>query len=129
PACVVPAGTVTPFTPPHVRVPPAIAHVPAHPVPWLAIVQFRPVFVGSGSLRLTPYASPVPLLYTVTVKPIGSPALTCAASAVFTMWISAGLHVSWALAGGGFESEDVSVAGLLYVPHSVAGVEVVVVTG
>src|SRR5947208_857364 len=57
PASVVPAATV--FGP-QVSVPAAMAHVPPQPEPWLAIVQLRPAFVGSTSLRLTPFASPEP---------------------------------------------------------------------
>ena len=72
----------------------SIAHVPPQPAPWLAICHERPAFTGRTSLRVTPFASPVPLLYTVSVNPICSPALTCAASAVFTMWIAgAATHV------------------------------------
>src|SRR4029079_12442574 len=87
PTCVVPNGTVTPPTPPQVRIPRLIAHVLFQPPPWPAIVQFRPGLIGSGSTRVTFFASPVPVLKTVTVKPICSPAFTCAASAVFTIWI------------------------------------------
>ena len=58
-AWVVPAGTVIG---PQVSEPAAIAHVPPQPAPWFAMTQLRPAFVGSGSLRLTPFASPVPLL-------------------------------------------------------------------
>src|SRR5947209_1749362 len=59
PACVVPAGTVTG---PHVSVPFAIAHVLFQPEPCASIVQLSPAFVGSVSLRTTPFASPVPVL-------------------------------------------------------------------
>ena len=55
------------------------------------IVQVTPA--GSGSLTVTPCARPRPLFETVTVNPIGSPAFTTAASAVFTMWIAAVLQV------------------------------------
>src|SRR5438445_358545 len=90
-ACVVPAGTV--FGP-QVSVPFAIAHVPPQPRPWLAICQLRPAFVGSVSESDTPYASPVPEFETVSVKPIGSPAFTCAASAAFTiLTFGAATHV------------------------------------
>ena len=58
-ACVVPAGTVTG---PQLSVPAVIAHEPPQPAPWLAIVHDRPGFVGSGSVRVTPFASPVPVL-------------------------------------------------------------------
>src|SRR5438128_5262305 len=47
-ACVVPAGTVTG---PQLSVPAVIAHVPAQPAPWFAIVHERPALVGSGSER------------------------------------------------------------------------------
>src|SRR6266496_2554729 len=45
---------------------------------------------GRLSLTVTFLARPVPLLLTVIVKPIGSPAFTVPASAVFRMWIEAG---------------------------------------
>ncbi len=61
---------------------------PAQPAPWEAIVQASPAVVGSVSDSVTPCASPVPVLKTVSVNPIGSPAFTCAASGVFTMWIT-----------------------------------------
>ena len=54
---------------------------------WLSIDQLTPLPEGSGSLRLTPLAVPVPsasLLLTVMAKPMGLPALTVTASAVFT---------------------------------------------
>ena len=89
-ACVVPAGTVTG---PQVSTPAAIAQLPPQPAPCEAIVQDRPAFVGSVSVKVTPCASPVPVLYTVIVNPIGLPTFTFAASAVFTIWISAGLMV------------------------------------
>src|SRR5438477_495907 len=94
-ACVVPAGTVTPFAPPHLSVPPAIAHVLFQPAPWLSIDHDRPAFVGrpgSGSDRFTTFASPAPEFHTVSVKPICSPAFTWAASGVLTMWIADLLH-------------------------------------
>src|SRR5215469_15319724 len=52
---------------------------------WPAITQVRPVPEpgGSGSDTVTPCASPVPVLVTVTLNPIGSPAFTGDASAVF----------------------------------------------
>src|SRR5579871_6348517 len=83
-ARVSPAGIVSG---PQVSVPDVIAHVPPQPAPWLAICQFRPGFVGSGSDSVAPYAAPGPVLYTVIVNPIGSPAFTCAASAVFRILI------------------------------------------
>src|SRR2546425_215664 len=62
---------------------------------WLLIDQLTPLPepAGSGSLTVTPLAVPVPVLLTVTVKPIGSPALTVAASAVLLTWMLAGLQV------------------------------------
>src|SRR2546428_442536 len=62
---------------------PAIEHSPG--LDWLATTQVTPLPEPAGrlSLTVTPLAVPVPLLLTVTVKPIGSPALTVAASAVF----------------------------------------------
>src|SRR5215831_492982 len=90
-AWVVPAGT---GAGPQVRTPAAIAQLLFQPSPWPAIDQSRPGLTGSVSVRVTPFASPEPLLETVSVKPIGSPALTWAASAVLTMWISgAATHV------------------------------------
>jgi hypothetical protein len=46
------------------------------------IDQFTPVPPGSGSDKVTPVAVPTPVLDTVIVKPIWSPALTVALSAV-----------------------------------------------
>src|SRR5204863_359062 len=59
PTWVVANGTVAG---PQVSVPAAMAHVPPQPAPWLAICQDRPAFVGSGSERVVPFASPVPVL-------------------------------------------------------------------
>src|SRR5204862_4910148 len=90
-ACVVPAGTVTG---PQVSTPNAIAQVLFQPAPCPpeAIDQDRPAFVGSVSDSVTPCASPLPMLETVSVNPIGLPTFTCAgASAVFTIWMSAAL--------------------------------------
>ena len=63
--------------------------------PPLATTQVTPLPEPAGrlSLTVTPLAVPVPLLLTVTVKPIGSPALTVAASAVLLTWMLAGLQV------------------------------------
>ena len=58
---------------------------------WVLTDQVTPA--GSGSLTVTPWAVPAPEFDTVTEKPTGSPALTVAASAVFTMWIEAVLQV------------------------------------
>ena len=49
------------------------------------IDQLMPVPMGSGSLSVTPVAVPKPVFDTVIVNPIGSPALTDAASAVFVI--------------------------------------------
>src|SRR3954466_16353511 len=87
-AWVVPAGTVTG---PQVNLPAAIAQAEFQPAPCDAIDQDRPALTGKVSDSVTPCASPVPSLYTVSVKPIGSPALTLPTSGVFTMWIEAGL--------------------------------------
>src|SRR4051795_1640488 len=87
-ACVVPASTVTG---PQVRTPAVILQVLFQPAPCEAIDQDRPAFVGSVSVKDTPCASPLPSLNTVNVNPIGSPAFTCAASAVLTIWMSAPL--------------------------------------
>src|SRR5204863_48742 len=90
-ACVVPAGTVTG---PQVSTPNAIAQVLFQPAPCPpeTIDQDRPAFVGSVSDSVTPCASPLPVLETVSVNPIGLPTFTRAgASAVFTIWMSAAL--------------------------------------
>src|SRR5260370_23869299 len=47
---------------------------------------------GSRSVRVTPCAVPVPPLWIATVNPIGSPALTDAASAVLVTVTAAGRH-------------------------------------
>src|SRR3954451_16368248 len=90
-ACVVLCGTVTPFAPPQVRTPAAIAQLPFQPAPCESIVQFRPAFVGNVSFSFTPAASPAPEFQTVIVKPTGSPAFTLEASAIFKTLTSAGL--------------------------------------
>src|SRR5204863_154919 len=96
--CDVPAGTVTG---PQMSVPALLMEhglaLPLKPAPWSAIVQARPALVGSGSLIVTPFASPAPEFDTVSVNPIGSPALTCALSAVFTMWMAGALTQTEAL--------------------------------
>src|SRR5215471_6532831 len=88
-ASVVPAGTVTG---PHERTPVcvSIAQVEFQPAPWSSIDQFRPSFTGRVSVSFTPCASPAPVLNTVNVKPMSSPAFTCGLSAFFTIWMSAG---------------------------------------
>src|SRR5262249_32605035 len=71
---------------------------PLAPVIWhpagtgeVSIVQVTPDPdpAGNGSLTVTPVACPAPVLLTLMVTPIGSPASTDAASAVLRMWISA----------------------------------------
>ncbi len=68
-----------------VWLPLAPASVKAAGVPGVgSLTQVTPVPepTGSASVRVTPVALPVPPLWTVTVKPSGSPALTGLASAV-----------------------------------------------
>ena len=77
-------------------------------------VQARPESVGSVSVTTTPLAVPVPLLVTVTVKPIWSPGLTLAASAIFSMSMSAGLQVIEADASSSPSLVEVAVAVLSY---------------
>src|SRR5260370_338795 len=62
---------------------------------WVSTDQVTPAPdpAGSGSLTVTPFAVPVPVLVTWTVNPIGSPAFTDALSAVLRMWIAAGWQV------------------------------------
>ena len=71
---------------------PEIEHKPA--VLCVSIDQLTPAPdpAGNGSLTVTPAALPVPLFLTVTVNPIGSPAFTDAASAVFVTVTFAGWH-------------------------------------
>src|SRR5947207_8376802 len=60
--------------------------VQGSPAGWLAMDQSRSAPAGSGSLRATSCAVPVPsapLLLIVMVKPIASPAFTVPLSAVF----------------------------------------------
>src|SRR4029079_19152297 len=64
--------------------------------PWIdqpadagEIDQLRPD--GRTSVKVTPFASPAPVLRSVTVKPICSPALTLSASAVLSTSIAAHL--------------------------------------
>ena len=61
------------------------------PAPASSTDQDRPGFVGSTSVRVTPFASPLPEFQTVILNPMSSPAFTCAASAVFTIWMLAAL--------------------------------------
>ena len=75
------AGARSKPLPPHVRTPVAIAQ--DHPPVVVPTLQFRPGLVGSVSFITTSKALPSPLLVTVIVYPICSPALTLALSAVF----------------------------------------------
>src|SRR5262249_23169384 len=85
-ASVVPTGTVSG---PQVNTPcRLIEQAEVQPAPWPAIFQDRPGLVGSGSVRVTPFASPLPEFQTFIVKPMSSPAFTCVWSAVLWMWIS-----------------------------------------
>ncbi len=70
-----------------VRTPAAMEQVPAAVPP--STDQLVPASVGKVSWMTTPLASPGPLLVTVSVKPIGSPADTEPASATFVMSIEA----------------------------------------
>src|SRR3954452_13662694 len=63
----------------------------------LSIVQLVPASVGSVSETVTPLASPGPLLVTVIVKPILSPADTEPASATFSMSIEAPSTTTWSV--------------------------------
>src|SRR3989442_267645 len=54
---------------------------------WTGVPALPP---GSASVRVTPVALPAPVLLTVTLKPIGDPAETLAASADLLTWMSAG---------------------------------------
>src|SRR5437763_1558837 len=66
-----------------------------------AHVTPEPEPTGSGSARLTPFASPLPVFFTSTVNPTSSPAFTREAYAVFVIVTFAGLQTSSALAGFG----------------------------
>jgi hypothetical protein len=59
------------------------------PVDAGSMLQLMPGPPGSASVKARPVASPSPLLLRVTVKPICSPALTVASSAVFSTSMSA----------------------------------------
>lgn len=67
---------------------PATGEVMLHAMPEPAVPT------GRVSVIETPVAVPGPVLVTVTVNPIGSPALTLAASAVLAMAMWAGSTVS-----------------------------------
>ena len=74
-----PAARSTPLAPPQLKVPALIAQVVGLPQPADgngAVIVNVPVLVGSESDILTPCAVPGPLLVTVIVNPIPSPADT-----------------------------------------------------
>src|SRR5690349_18365543 len=84
-----------------------------------------PVPVGSGSLIVTPVATPGPTFVTVTVKPIASPAFTVGASAVLltcrpghctltdAFACTCGLFVACALAVFGYVAQLANAVGLV----------------
>src|SRR3954454_3974442 len=78
-----------------VRVPAVMAHCAAAVPPLM--VQLVPASVGIGSVTVTPFASPGPLLVTVIRKPIASPAETDGASATFSMSIEAPSTTTWSV--------------------------------
>ena len=94
--------------------------------PSIVQVTWLPEPAGSGSLTVTPFARPVPVLLTVTWKPIWSPALTGLELAVLARSMWAGLQVIEADAESEPSLELVALAVLLYVVHSAA--EVVAMT-
>src|SRR5438093_11055399 len=78
----------TPADAPEARSPNAqVSVLPLIEQPWTAgsTAQTIPAPVGSGSESVTSLAIPGPLLPTVIVNPIGSPALTLAASATLSI--------------------------------------------
>src|SRR5438093_13735996 len=97
------------------------------PVSELAasIAQFNPEFVGRVSVSVRFLAIPVPVLVTVMVYPIGSPAVTVAASAVFVIVRSGQFTVIAApslLSVGSRSTVDDTVAVLVSAPQSAASV-------
>src|SRR5579862_1804242 len=99
------AATVTPFVPPQLSVccagaVPEIKQLVPQPLPTplVAIDQFKPAIIGSGSLNVVFLESPPPVLNTVTVNEIGSPALTVdGLPAVLSIWMFGELTQSLAL--------------------------------
>ncbi len=79
---------------------------------WVSIDQVTPVPdpAGSGSLTVTPCAVPAPVLVTVTVNPIRSPAFTVPASAVLVILMTAGWQVIEAEAWPPPSFDDAAVA-------------------
>ena len=93
------------------------------PVDAGEIDQLIPVPVGSGSLTPTLFAVPGPAFDTVTVKPIGFPAETVAASAVLVIerlghWTTID---AWA-GDGAVPFPNVAVAVFGIVPHELPDV-------
>src|SRR4051812_18975966 len=91
--------------------------MPQRPVASVSMLQETPLPVGRTSLRLTPVAVPLPLLFTEMVNPMLLPALTEGASDVFTT-PSVGQSTvveSLAFTEGWFVA--VIVATLGYAPH------------
>src|SRR5581483_4826352 len=72
--------------------------MPQRLVASTSMVHAMPVPVGRTSVRITALAVPGPALLTVMPNPMGVPALTLAASAVFTMERSGQSTVVLALA-------------------------------
>ena len=73
--------------------PAAMAHVGVIGSLWSSIDQLVPGSVGRRSSTWTPVAVPSPVLVTVIVKPIVSPAMTLWSSATFSMSMAAQLTV------------------------------------
>src|SRR5436190_12200350 len=109
---------------------PVIEHVPG-PEYAGSIDQLTPPPLGSGSDRVADRAIPVPaalLLATLIVKPIGSPAVTCAASATFVIDSAGGWTTTIASSWTGGWLSAVAVAMLSYVPPLAAVVVLVMWT-
>ena len=91
---------------------PALMEQVAAAVPPLTL-QLRPELLGRVSVTVTPWAVPAPLLLTVSVKPMVSPASTGLASAVLRMWMAAQLTV--------IEADELSLPSLLVLTPAVLG--------
>src|SRR5438067_1296578 len=75
-----------------------VGAVPATPQPVESALHEMPEPPGRASVSVTPYAVPVPVLFTQMVKPMSWPALTLVASAFFTMPRSGHCTVTFASA-------------------------------
>src|SRR5262249_4575381 len=97
---------------------------------WLLIVQVTPVPdpAGDGKFAVKGMASPDPVFLTVTVNPIGSPAVSVAPSAVLVMSITTGWEVIDADAWSVPSLVVVTWAVLSYFVHSLAEVVAVMCT-